>query len=80
MITRFSVHILRHTWASAFMGVPNASLHELKRQGGWARREMVERYTHAIPPRDRAALPNPLHKTAFGQQPSTRVSRLSSVS
>jgi len=29
------------------MRAPNANLLELKRQGGWARWEMVERYSHA---------------------------------
>jgi hypothetical protein len=52
---------------------------ELKRQGGWQRWEQVERYSHAVPHHDRRTLPNPLgvQKTAFGQLPSTRVSRLS---
>jgi integrase len=79
-VARFSAHILRHTWATSFMRAPNASLLELKRQGGWARWEMVERYSHAIPPRDRSALPNPLHKSAFVQLPSGAQKRLSSVS
>jgi len=78
-VTRFSAHILRHTWATAFMRSPNASLLELKRQGGWARWEMVERYSHAIPPRDRSALPNPLHKTDFVQMPFSAQNRLSVV-
>src|SRR5260221_12551933 len=30
---------------------------------------MVERYSHAIPPRDPSALPNPLHKSAIVQLP-----------
>jgi len=30
------------------------------RQGGWERLQMVERYSHAIPVKDRSALPNPL--------------------
>jgi hypothetical protein len=67
-------------WATNFMKVPEANLLELKRQGGWERWEMVERYSHRVPVRDRLALPNPLepsHKTAFGQPPSARVSRLS---
>ena len=76
----FSAHLMRHTWATNFMRVPGASLLELKRQGGWQRWEQVERYSHAVPHHDRRTLPNPLQKTAFGQQPSTRVSRLSSVS
>ncbi len=42
------------------MKAPGANLLEVKRQGGWERWEMVERYSHAIPPRDRLALPNPL--------------------
>ncbi|MEK7862896.1 MAG: hypothetical protein AAB295_06485, partial [Chloroflexota bacterium] len=56
------------------------SLLELKRQGGWERWEMVERYSHRVPVRDRLALPNPLEapqKTAFGQPPLARVSSLS---
>jgi len=70
---------MRHTWATNFMRVPGASLLELKRQGGWQRWEQVERYSHAVPHHDRRTLPNPLgiQKTAFGQLPSTRVSRLS---
>lgn len=79
-VTHFSAHVLRHTWATSFMRAPNANLLELKRQGGWARWEMVERYSHAIPPRDRAALPNPLHKSAFVQTPSSALKRLSVVS
>src|SRR5207237_10030099 len=59
-IAEFSAHVCRHTWATAFMQVPNASLLELKRQGGWAKWEMLERYSHVAPPRDRNALPNPL--------------------
>jgi integrase len=76
----FSAHLLRHTWATNFMRVPGASLLELKRQGGWQRWEQVERYSHAVPVHDRRAMPNPLQKTAFGQQPSARVSRLSAAS
>ena len=78
-IRQFSAHILRHTWATNFMKVPGASLLELKRQGGWERWEMVERYSHSVPVRDRLALPNPLEapqKTAFGQPPLARVSSL----
>jgi integrase len=55
-----SAHILRHTWATNFMSVPGANLLELKRQGGWGRWEMVERYSHRVPVRDRLAIPNPL--------------------
>lgn len=73
--------LMRHTWATNFMRVPGASLLELERQGGWQRWEQVERYSHAVPHHDRRTLPNPLgvQKTAFGQLPSTRVSRLSIV-
>ena len=78
-VAHFSAHVLRHTWATTFMRAPNANLLELKRQGGWARWEMVERYSHAIPPRDRSALPNPLHKSAFVQLPASAQKRLSSV-
>lgn len=80
-LTDFSAHLLRHTWATNFMRTPGANLLELKRQGGWERWEMVERYSHAVPMTDRSKLPNPmaLHKTAFSQPPSTRVSRLSKV-
>src|SRR5437660_12265443 len=72
----FSAHVLRHTWATNFMRAPHASLLELKRQGGWERWDMVERYSHATPPRDRSALPNPLqknalHKSAVSQPPSS---------
>jgi site-specific recombinase XerD len=59
-IENFSAHICRHTWATSFMQVLHASLLELKRQGGWAKWEMLERYSHVAPPRDRNALPNPL--------------------
>lgn len=74
----FSAHLMRHTWATDFMRQPGASLLELKRQGGWQRWEQVERYSHAVPHRDRRTLPNPtdVQKTAFGQLPSARVSRL----
>lgn len=75
----FSAHLMRHTWATNFMRIPGASLLELKRQGGWRRWEQVERYSHAVPHQDRRTLPNPLQKTAFGQLPSTLVSRLSIV-
>lgn len=81
-IRGFSAHILRHTWATNFMKAEGANLLELKRQGGWERWEMVERYSHAVPVRDRRSLPNPLeasHKTAFGQLPSARVSHLRAV-
>jgi integrase len=80
-IRTFSAHLMRHTWATNFMRIPGASLLELKRQGGWQRWEQVERYSHAVPHHDRRTLPNPLgvQKTAFGQLPSTRVSRLSVV-
>ena len=78
-MTRFSAHLLRHTWATTFMRAPNANLLELKRQGGWARWDMVDRYSHAIPPRDRSALPNPLHKSAFVQPPSSTQKRLSAA-
>jgi integrase len=80
-VRTFSAHLMRHTWATNFMRVPGASLLELKRQGGWQRWEQVERYSHAVPHHDRRTLPNPLsvQKTAFGQSPSTRVSRLSIV-
>jgi integrase len=78
-VRTFSAHLMRHTWATNFMRVPGASLLELKRQGGWQRWEQVERYSHAVPHHDRKTLPNPLQKTAFGQLPSTRVSRLSRI-
>lgn len=81
-VRSFSAHILRHTWATNFMKAEGANVLELKRQGGWERWEMVERYSHAIPVRDRRSLPNPLapsHRTAFGQLPSARVSRLSAA-
>lgn len=83
----FSAHLLRHTWATTFMRFPGAHLLELKRQGGWERWEMLERYSHAVPMTDRTRLPDPLalgpltaqrvHKTAFDQPPSARISRLS---
>ena len=65
------------------MRASGASLLELKRQGGWERWDMVERYSHAVPMEDRRRLPNPLalrtnalHKTASDQLPSARISRL----
>jgi integrase len=67
-VPTFSAHILRHTWATNYMRNPNASLLELKRQGGWERWEMLDRYSHATPPRDRDALPNPTRPLA-GQTP-----------
>ena len=79
-VRAFSAHVLRHTWATNFMRADGANLLELKRQGGWERWEMVERYSHAIPVKDRRSLPNPLEpsqKTAFGQLPTARISRLS---
>jgi len=42
------------------MKPPGADLLALMRQGGWKRFQMVERYSHAIPVKDRAALPNPM--------------------
>lgn len=78
----FSAHVLRHTWATNFMKAEGANLLELKRQGGWERWEMVERYSHAVPVKDRRSLPNPLEpvrKTAFGQLPSARISRLRAI-
>ena len=80
-INTFSAHLMRHTWATNFMREPGASLLELKREGGWNRWAMVERYSHAVPHANRATLPNPLdsHKAAFVQPPSSRVSRLSQV-
>ena len=51
-----------------------------KRQGGWARWDMVERYSHAIPPRDRSALPNPCTKAPYVQPPSRTQKRLSAAS
>lgn len=65
----FCAHVLRHTWATNFMRQPGADLLQLERQGGWARWEMVERYSHAIPIHDRNVLPNPLHKAASSQPP-----------
>ncbi|TMG42109.1 MAG: phage integrase family protein [Chloroflexi bacterium] len=59
-VRRFHAHLLRHTWATNWMKGPGADLLSLQRQGGWERLEMVERYSHAVPIRDRAALPNPL--------------------
>ncbi len=78
-VAPFSAHVLRHTWATAFMRAQNASLLELKRQGGWSRWDMVERYSHAIPPRDRSALPNPCTKAPYVQPPSRTQKRLSAA-
>ena len=52
--------MLRHTWATNWMKQPGGDLLTLMRQGGWKRLQMVERYSHAIPVKDRSALPNPL--------------------
>jgi integrase len=59
-IRRFHAHLLRHTWATNWMKPPGADLLALMRQGGWKRFQMVERYSHAIPVKDRSALPNPM--------------------
>jgi len=59
-IRRFHAHLLRHTWATNWMKQPGGDLLTLMRQGGWKRLQMVERYSHAIPVKDRSALPNPL--------------------
>jgi site-specific recombinase XerD len=59
-VRRFHAHLLRHTWATNWMKHPGADLLTLMRQGGWKRLQMVERYSHAIPVKDRAALPNPM--------------------
>lgn len=59
-IRRFHAHLLRHTWATNWMKPPGADLLALMRQGGWKRLQMVERYSHAIPVKDRSALPNPM--------------------
>ncbi len=58
-VADFSAHRLRHTWATEFMR-NGGDLLDLKRQGGWKKWEMVERYSHAIPPQHRDRLPNPL--------------------
>jgi integrase len=76
----FCAHVLRHTWATNFMRQPGADLLQLKRQGGWARWEMVERYSHAIPIHDRNALPNPLQKPASSQPPVSGPSALNRLS
>jgi integrase/recombinase XerD len=57
-VGRFSAHLLRHTWATNFM-LNGGDLLQLKRQGGWSEWEMVERYSHVVPIKDRTALPNP---------------------
>ena len=59
-VRRFHAHLLRHTWATNWMKQPGADVLSLQRQGGWKRLEMVERYSHAIPIKDRSALPNPM--------------------
>jgi integrase/recombinase XerD len=59
-VRRFHAHLLRHTWATNWMKQPGADLLSLQRQGGWKRLEMVERYSHAIPIKDRSSLPNPM--------------------
>ena len=75
-IKNFSAHVLRHTWATDFMREPGNDLLDLKRQGGWAKFEMVERYSHATPPRDRTSLPNPLARLSGNNpRPFKRLSR-----
>jgi len=62
---RFSVHILRHTWATNCR-LNGMDLLTLKEQGGWTRWEMVERYAHIVPLKDRTVLPDstlPARKT-----------------
>ena len=59
-VRRFHAHLLRHTWATNWMKPPGADLLTLMRQGGWKRLQMVERYSHAIPAKDRSVLPNPM--------------------
>jgi integrase-like protein len=76
-VRRFHAHLLRHTWATNWMKQPGADLLSLQRQGGWKRLEMVERYSHAIPVKDRSALPNPMAeskvlRTAGRQSPENR--------
>jgi len=39
---------------------PGADLLALMHQGSWKRLQMVERYSHAIPVKDRSVLPNPM--------------------
>jgi site-specific recombinase XerD len=68
-VRRFHAHLLRHTWATNWMKGPGADLLSLQRQGGWERLEMVERYSHAVPIRDRAALPNPLASATLVHYP-----------
>ena len=71
-VMRFTAHTLRHTWATNFMRQDGADLLQLKRQGGWSRWEMVERYSHSIPPKDRSALPNPVStKVPLFRRPSS---------
>lgn len=57
-VPRLHAHLLRHTWATNFMR-DGGDLLQLKRQGGWRRWEMVERYSHVVPIKDRKTLPNP---------------------
>lgn len=51
------------TWATNYMRQP-ANLLELKGKGGWSTWEQVERYSHAVPVRDRRQLSNPLERRA----------------
>ncbi len=53
-------HLLRHTWAANWMKQTGADLLSLQRQGGWKRSDMIERYSHAIPIKDRSGLSNPM--------------------
>jgi integrase len=54
---RFSLHILRHTWATNCR-LAGMDLLTLKEQGGWTRWEMVERYARIVPLKDRTVLPD----------------------
>jgi hypothetical protein len=64
------------------MRVPGASLLELKRQANGSAGSRSSDTAMRSPTTTRHTLPDPLEiqKTAFGQLPSTRVSRLSSAS
>jgi hypothetical protein len=74
----FSAHLMRDNWATDFHACPRGQPARTETAGRLGTLGDGERYSHAVPHHDRTTLPNPLasHKTAFGQLPSTRVSRL----
>lgn len=62
-VQEFSAHTLRHHFATHFDG----DLMQLRDEGGWKNMEMVERYRHNRPLKDRSMLPDPT-----GERPGSR--------